>query len=171
MNVLTPGSLGGVDKDHAAFGATDDIVESIEQSFSQLFVLVKGTIREAAQTLGPDVQPAAWTVLRHVLRHEATSAGAIAAATGMDKSVVSRQLKELRERGLVAVEPDPSDARAVRVTGTEEARRRVATVREGWSTEFREILGSWREDELQSFAVLLERFVASNPLGPRRDGG
>ena len=162
------GTLGGVDEDHAARADPAEIVDSIEQSFSQLFGLVKAAMREAAATLGPDVQPAAWVVLRWVLRNAPTQAAAIAAATGMDKSAVSRQLKDLRERGLVNAEQSATDARAMLISPTPEALRRVGLVRDEWSRRFRDILGTWSEDELSTFAVLLERFAASEPwLRPR----
>jgi DNA-binding MarR family transcriptional regulator len=159
--------VGGVDEDHAAQGATDEMVDSIEQSFTRLFVLVKNSLREAADALGPDVQPAAWTVLRHVMRNAPTQAGAVAAATGMDKSAVSRQLKDLRERGLVTVGPDPTDARAVLVSPTPEALDRVARITDQWNRRFRLILGEWSDDERKTFAVLLDRFVAASPWDRR----
>jgi DNA-binding MarR family transcriptional regulator len=145
-----------------------EVVDSIEQSFSQLFGVVKAAMREAAATLGPDVQPAAWVVLRWVLRNAPTQAGAIAAGTGMDKSAVSRQLKDLRERGLVDAEQSATDARSVLISPTPEALRRVGLVRDEWSRRFRGILGTWSDDELSTFAVLLERFAAAEPwLRPR----
>jgi DNA-binding MarR family transcriptional regulator len=164
----TAGSLGGVSKDPAAQAQPVEVVQSIEQSFSQLFVRVKGSLREAAAMLGPDIQPAAWTVLRWVSRNAPAQAGAIAAGTGMDKSAVSRQLKDLRERGLVSIEHDPADARVVRVTPTAEAIRRMDAVTDMWSRHFREILGGWTEEELQTFALLLERFVAADPWSEPR---
>lgn len=147
----------------------DDVVDSIEQSFLRLSAVVRANLREAANGLGPDVQPAAWTVLRAVMRLAPTQAGAIAAATGMDKSAVSRQLKELRERGLVAIEQSPEDARAVVVTPTEDARMRVRVITDVWRGRFRDIFGSWTDEELQTFSVLLDRFAASMPPAGSRD--
>ena len=177
------GTLGGVESDRAARGAIEDrevpaapedrsddpVVESIEQSFTRLFVQVKAVLRDAAATIGPDVQPAGWTVLRYVVRNAPTLAGAIAAATGMDKSAVSRQLRDLRERGLVAMEPSPEDARAVVVAPTAEGRSRVKAVTDGWTRRFREILGTWSDEDLRSFAVLLERFADAGPWNTPRD--
>jgi DNA-binding MarR family transcriptional regulator len=169
MTATPSGTGSGVDDLLGAAGEEDEFVDSIEQSLAQLFVGVKGALRDAASALGPDVQPAAWTVLRFAMRHQPTQAGAIAAATGMDKSAVSRQLKELRERGLVSIQPDPSDARAVLVTPTEESLRRMAVVTDGWSRRFREVLGEWTEEERRTFAELLERFVGTDPWVRRRE--
>jgi DNA-binding MarR family transcriptional regulator len=152
-----------VDEDRTDRPGQDEIVESIEQSFARLFLVVRATLREAAAALGPDVQPAAWTVLRHIVRTQPAQPGPIASATGMDKSAVSRQLKELRERGLITLEPSASDARAVLVRPTEEGSRRVAGVTEAWRRRFRELLGTWSEDELATFAVLLDRFTSAGP--------
>lgn len=163
------GTVGGVDEDRAAPPTQDEIIESIEQSFARLFTVVKASLREAAAVLGPDVQPAAWTVLRYVVRAAPTQPGPIAVATGMDKSAVSRQLRELRERGLITVEPSTSDARAMLVRPTEDGSRRVASVRDEWSRRFRELLGTWSEDELTTFAVLLDRFTVDGPWTPRGD--
>jgi DNA-binding MarR family transcriptional regulator len=156
----------------AVDGGTEqsDIVDSIEQSFSRLFVLVKGNLRDAAASLGPDLQPAAWGVLRHVMRNAPTQAGAIATATGMDKSAVSRQLKELRERGLVTMVQGADDARAVLVSPSDEGLRRVGEVVAGWNAQLRESFEGWSEEELATFERLLARFTAADPWRPRATG-
>jgi len=147
----------------------DRIVDSIEQSFSRLFVLVRGNLREAAAMIDPDLQPAGWSVLRYVVRHPPAQSGAIVAATGMDKTAVSRQLKELRARGLVDAEHDAADGRVLLFTPTEEAERRVALVLEMWTGRFRSLLSTWEPADLETFSDLLERFVEDSPIpgGPR----
>ena len=47
----------------------------------------------------------------------------VAAATGLDLSTVSRQLKALESRGWIAREPDPSDGRAHLLSLSDEGRR------------------------------------------------
>ena len=149
----------------------DRIVDSIEQSFSRLFVLVRANLREAAAMIDSDLQPAGWSVLRHVVRHSPAQSGAIVAATGMDKTAVSRQLKELRARGLVHAEHDAADGRVLLFTPTEEGERRVALVLETWHERFRTLLSTWDVADLEDFSGLLERFVDDSPIpGGSRNG-
>src|SRR3954465_15911240 len=97
------------------------------------------------------------------MRNAPTQASAIATSIGMDKSAVSRPIKDLRQHGLVTVEHSASDARAVLIAPTPEAVERVGLVVDSWRGRFRDILGTWDDEELEAFALLLERFAASDP--------
>ena len=85
-------------------------------------------VRAAAAELGADLQPAAWSVFREVVRTRRVQANGIVGMLGMDKSAVSRHLKELRERGLVDAQRDELDARAVWISPTPVALERFAGI-------------------------------------------
>lgn len=137
---------------------TDDAIRSINESFDRLASGARRTVRRAAARLAGDLQPAAWPVFREVVRGERVQASAIVAALGMDKSAVSRHIRELREHGLVDAERDERDARIVWITPTPLALTKVAEVMADQQARLRATLASWSEPDLERFALLLERF-------------
>ncbi|CAM3366305.1 MarR family winged helix-turn-helix transcriptional regulator [Stackebrandtia soli] len=82
----------------------------------------------------------------------------LAAVFGLDISTVSRQVQSLEAAGLVTRERDPADGRAhlLRLTSAgETAMRQTRNRRRGI---LRDLLGSWPDDDVATFAELLERF-------------
>jgi DNA-binding MarR family transcriptional regulator len=146
---------------------TDDAIRSINDSFDRLAIGARRTVRRAAGQLAGDLQPAAWPVFREVVRGERVQASAIVAALGMDKSAVSRHVRELREHHLVDAERDEHDARIIWITPTPLALAKVAEVMADQQARLRASLTSWSEEDLGRFALLLERF--SLPAEPSRD--
>jgi DNA-binding MarR family transcriptional regulator len=122
-------------------------------------------MRDSAAALDPDLQPAAWNVLRQIVREGPSQAGALAASSGMNKSAMSRHLRELRERGFIVTEPSPDDARVVIVSPTVEATERVTAVTEASRRRYRRFLDTWSADELDDFARLLGRFTDIDRFG------
>ncbi|MFD1712940.1 MarR family winged helix-turn-helix transcriptional regulator [Amnibacterium flavum] len=154
-----------------------DPLGSLEQSFATLFRFVKSNVRESAALLDPELPPAAWTVLRHLVRESPLQVGALASATGMDKSSISRHLRELRERGFVEMTHSADDARAVLVRPSQLAVDRVGTALDATRGRYRRFLATWNEDQLEQFSVLLarfaeiERFTADEASASRVDAG
>jgi DNA-binding MarR family transcriptional regulator len=144
---------------------TEDAIRSISESFERLALSARRSMRQAAAELAADLPPSAWAVLREVLRSERVQASTIITTLGMDKSAVSRHLKELRAHGLVDAERDERDARNVWVLPTPLARERAAAIRAGQQERLRALLGTWEPHDLERFAVLLDRFA--EPAAPR----
>jgi len=143
---------------------TAEAIRSINTSFERLARSARQTARAAAARFDTQLQPASWSVFREVLRTGPVQANALAADLGMDKSAVSRHLKELRGRGLVSARRDERDARVVWLSATPEAAERAAAANEEWSRRLREFLGTWDPQEVESFAVLLARFSEAESL-------
>jgi DNA-binding MarR family transcriptional regulator len=76
----------------------------------------------------------------------------------MDKGAVSRQLRTLRELGLVLSEPDPLDGRATLVQLTEEGRARLERIREIGRERFYDRIETWSDKDLRAFSAMLGRF-------------
>ncbi|TDS77149.1 MarR family transcriptional regulator [Amnibacterium kyonggiense] len=141
---------------------TDDAIRTIIESFDRIFVGVRRTVRIAAAALGPDVQPAAWPVFREVVRAERVQATTLVATLGMDKSAVSRHLKELREAGLVDAERDPTDARIAWLSPTPLAHERLDAITEAQRERLRVLFASWPADDVERFSALLARFSSTD---------
>ncbi len=142
----------------AADEDTRRTIQSIEQSFGSLFRFVKANMHASAAQLDPELQPAAWSVLRHLLRESPVTGGALASALGVDKSVISRQLKDLREKGFVETTPSAEDARVSLVTPTESAIEKAGAIAEQAKNRYTDFLDTWSSEDLAEFARLLERF-------------
>ena len=137
---------------------TDEAIRTISESFDRIATGARRSVRASATELAEGLQPAAWPVFREVVRAERIQASTIIATLGMDKSAVSRHLKELREHGLVDAERDDHDARVFWISPTPLALARLAVVVETQQARLREGLDTWEPEDVERFARLLARF-------------
>jgi DNA-binding MarR family transcriptional regulator len=98
--------------------------------------------------------------------------GALAEASFADPSTISRQVAELVKRGFVRREPDPSDGRASLLAITDAGREFCERLRTLRRDMLAAAVGGWADDEVATFASLLNRFndalgVAYCPPVPR----
>ncbi len=106
-----------------------------------------------------------WRVLRVLADRDGLDAAALAAAALLHAPSLTRILKELKERGLIARDPDPADARRSIVTITEAGRTLIAAtaahtlaVIECYAEAFgRERLDALL-DEIAAFTASIARF-------------
>jgi len=140
-------------------------IDALEAAFSRLGLLWKANIRDFAAAMHPELRPAGWHVLRQVLRGddraEPMTVSEIIHATQMDKSVVSRQLRALKEFGLVELERSEADARVFVVRCTDEARRRFAEVRAMQRRLYQRGVATWSPEDVARFAELFTKFVTT----------
>lgn len=85
----------------------------------------------------------------------------LAASLRVDASTATRMVARLAEQGLVVREPDPDDARSVRVRLSDRGADAHATMNERRRQLFDEVLAGFAPAELHQFADLLERLVDS----------
>lgn len=143
------------------------VLEELEAAFATLGPLVKGRMAAVAAAIHPDLRPAGWNVLRLVLAScrdapdRPPTVSDIVAVTQMDKSVVSRQLRDLREWGLVRLERSREDARVVEVTATDAAIARHEEVRRAARRQYHELFGEWQEQDVAKLTELLGRLARS----------
>lgn len=72
-------------------------------------------------------------VMRYVDRHPGTSPTAVAAATGLQRSNLSRALRDLEAKGMVHRTADAADARQARLAPTARAAANLKRLRANWS--------------------------------------
>ncbi|MDG4663825.1 MarR family winged helix-turn-helix transcriptional regulator [Mycobacterium sp. 236(2023)] len=80
------------------------------------------------------------TVLRYIDHHPDVSPSAVAAATGLQRSNLSRALRDLEAKGLVRRATDPTDSRQMVLHSTDLAFENLARVRAIWARLFDEAL-------------------------------
>ncbi len=72
-------------------------------------------------------------VMRYVDRHPGVSPTSVAAATGLQRSNLSRALRDLEAKGMVERTPDASDGRQMRLEPTARAAANLERLRTNWS--------------------------------------
>lgn len=138
-----------------------DSLYSIEREVGVLLHRVRRSSIANASAIHPDLQPAAYSILLHVLDHEGACAADIVEHFGIDKGAVSRQVAHLEKLGLVERSNNPDDRRVQTLVGSSLARGRVETVRQERRSVFRGRLRTWTAEDLQEFAAQLGRYNAS----------
>ena len=141
----------------------DDAIMSLELSVSEIFRTVKNSHRQLAQGFDPPLSMFGFGVLRFLRQHGPVRVGDLAQAFETDKAVVSRQLAALRERGYVVHRDDPSDRRASLIELSEEAQTQFTAARTQLRDSYHHLVDDWSDDELASFAAMLERFARALP--------
>ncbi|TFU33551.1 MarR family transcriptional regulator [Microbacterium paludicola] len=142
-------------------------IDGLEAAFATIGPIVKARMVAIAAAIHPDLRPAGWGVLRVVLTGaqrpdgEAVTVSDIVAETQMDKSVVSRQLRDLKEWGLVSVRRSDADARVFEVTPTPEAIARHQAMRRASRAQYRAVFGEWDEADVEKLTELLGRLAQS----------
>lgn len=134
-------------------------VARVETSLQRLGAMGRRAGRFQATRAHLGMQPAGLMVFRAVILGEPISVAGIIAETGADKSVVSRQLRDLRQWGLVQMQRSEEDARMMIVRATPVGRERAEEVRSALRRRFHDALREWNEDEIETLAEMLDRLV------------
>ncbi len=138
-------------------GDTGTAIAEVEEQMSVLAGHIRASMRDAALSIDPALQPFGLKMLRLLARCGRTHASAVAAALYVDKSVISRQARLLCDLGLLETQVDPADGRARFLAVTPTAERKLAEVRAGDTAIVHRRLGSWPADELRELARLLAK--------------
>ncbi len=97
------------------------------------------------------VDPSTFPLAKQLMFHDAMRLSDLAAAVELDASTVSRQVKQLEDKGMLERTPDPADGRASLIRISPEGRlimqaafrrrfERIKSVLEPWSQRDRELL-------------------------------
>lgn len=148
-------------------GATPAEIERkldlLENQFGALFDTIRQRLRTRSTAIDPTLQPAGYRALMALAQLGPTSPTVIAEALGFDKSVLSRQLHQLGELGLVTREPDAKDGRAVVITLTPTALARIEAANAEDRDLFRSRLGTWDAEDLDTLIRLLAKLQNDPP--------
>ena len=158
---MSAGTLSSVTE--ATNAEQEDLLLGIEGGIAALFRSGKRALREYSKVVHPDLQPTGFNILRTIMQSAPAQAGTVIQLTGLDKSAVSRQIKVLRDIGLVDTQPDPRDGRSSFLVPTALAEERLAVVRQRVKADYRVRLEGWSAGDLERFVGLIDRFNASDP--------
>lgn len=135
-----------------------DSLRSLEHEVGVMIRRLRRVIGERARAVHPELQPASYLILNHVVRSGPVRASELVEQFDIDKGAISRQVTHLLELGLLAKEPDPVDARASLISLTDEARSRIADVGEYRRKLLDENLADWSAEDLDDFVAQLSRY-------------
>lgn len=134
-------------------------IVGVEVSMGALSRKLQLILKNAAAAIDPTLPPAGFQLLRLIQRCGSVQASVAAERLVVDRSVVSRHIRQLEELGLVETRTDPSDGRARFLVLTEEGTRRLRSVNPSGRSVMYPLLTDWEVDELESFAAQLERLT------------
>ena len=131
--------------------------EDVEGLVAALFVVNNGMTRAMKQ------RPKAGELrlLQAVAMHEGSRPSELAEALGVDRSLVTRQLRDLEDEGKVAVLPDPTDGRAFVAELTELGRQQIAELTEFGMRRYESFVADWDPTEVHELTRLLWKFEHS----------
>jgi DNA-binding MarR family transcriptional regulator len=104
------------------------------------------------------LQPAAFHLVRWLYAYGPTSASALAEATAMDRSSVSRLVKQLELLGYVKKETSPEDRRGIFLSLTDHGRENTKEALKEKEIAYFERISNWDEEQLEHFISLLKDF-------------
>ncbi|SET24565.1 MarR family winged helix-turn-helix transcriptional regulator [Paenibacillus sp. NFR01] len=114
-------------------------------------------VRSAAQ-FDSSLQPAAFHLVRWLYSYGPTNAATLAASTAMDRSSVTRLVKQLQALDYVTREVSPKDGREILLTLTETGQQRMKHALAEKESAYYERLSSWTDTELNEFIRMLRHF-------------
>jgi len=141
--------------------ATPEAILEVEEEMTILGQKIRSKAREVALKIDPALPPFGLKLLRLLARLGPTHASAAADLLGADRSIISRQVKQLEELGLVELRVDANDGRARFIVVTPIALERMASAVGPGQTLMHSALEGWPEADLHQFANYLKRLNTS----------
>ena len=115
--------------------------------------------QDLSEMAGLEVSPDDIPTLFILGTHEPLRPGELAEKLRVSPAGATRTIQRLHANGVAVRVPDPDDARAARVTLTDEGVDAVRALFESGDTMMGRIFEGWTDQERESFEVLLRRFA------------
>lgn len=128
----------------------DDALADFQGHLNLIFARARALWKESAARVHPDLQPSGYKLLSYVARTGDANAHQLAELFGIDKSMVSRQIRMLEDSGLVESRPDERDGRLRVLTATRAAQGILATLRTENAERMRAVLAELTPDEVRA---------------------
>jgi len=149
----------------------DDALQQVEHQLSLLWRRARSISHQLSRQVHPDMEPAAYGLLTVIRREGPIRLTELATCIGVGKPSVSRQIAFLESIGLVYKEADPQDGRAQSIRLTEKGEEKMHLVQDARRQVFRERLGEWPLEDVQTLADYMGRLNAIYGDGALRDLG
>jgi DNA-binding MarR family transcriptional regulator len=148
--------------DHVTTPSTEPLTRAAaSRDLLASLMRVKAWIRDTHRSLYGEHSTASLMTLALLDRCGPSRVSDLAEIARLDASVVSRQIAQVEQQGLVERTPDPSDRRAHRVSLTGEGARVLEQGRDQLAGMVADRLGDWSTDEIASFSRRLQHLLAA----------
>jgi len=140
----------------AAIGVAEAILE-VEEQMSTLGHHIRAKAKRAALLIDPALPPFGLKLLRLLARLGPTHASVAADILDVDRSIISRHVKQLEELGLIELRVDEKDGRARFLVVTPSALERLTAAVGTGQTLMHDALEGWAEADLHQLAGYIKR--------------
>lgn len=132
----------------------------LENEFSSLFLQVRRMYLDHAARLAPGLSPGAYKIFTVIAASDGIRPSALSERLFVDKSQISRMLRELESLQLIERRPDPDDGRSSVIAATAAGAERLAASRTERSDQLRRSLADWDVDDIRTLRRLLRAMAA-----------
>jgi DNA-binding MarR family transcriptional regulator len=122
-----------------------------------LFTLIGGIDRAARQS----AEASTLSLLQAIASRDAIRPSEIADLQHVHPSLVTRQVRDLEDKGYAQVTADPADGRSCLVTLTPAGTGEMARLRQVGVDRFATFLAGWEPEEVRTLTALLEKLQSS----------
>ena len=122
-----------------------------------LFTLIGSMDRAARQSAGASTL----SLLQAVASRDAIRPSEIADLQHVHPSLVTRQVRDLEDKGYAQVTADPADGRSCLVTLTPAGADEMARLRQAGVDRFAMFVADWEPEEVRTLTALLEKLQSS----------
>jgi DNA-binding MarR family transcriptional regulator len=122
-----------------------------------LFTLIGGIDRAARQS----AEASTLSLLQAIASRDAIRPSDIADLQHVHPSLVTRQVRDLEDKGYAQVTADPADGRSCLVTLTPAGTGEMARLRQVGVDRFATFLAGWEPEEVRTLTALLEKLQSS----------
>lgn len=132
-------------------------VRTIERELRRLLARARSLSTHTAAAVHPQLDPALYALLMDIVAGAPVRSVDLAQSRGVSKSVISRQVAALGKLGLIARQPDPTDARASIITLTTEGRTAARTIDTARRKHLKRLFDDLSSEDLALIAQSLGR--------------
>jgi DNA-binding MarR family transcriptional regulator len=136
------------------------VITLLEARIAAVAGRTRARLRGTAHDVHPDLQPYAVLLLCHLDQYGQMTVGLLAARLSADRSVVSRQIRQLDQLGLVRVRIDPADRRNRIIALTRQAEERLNALGLAGTLWMESQLSGWETADLALLVSYLGRLLA-----------
>jgi DNA-binding MarR family transcriptional regulator len=147
----------------------DAALQQVEHQLSMFWRRARSLSYQLSRQVHPDMEPAAYGLLSIIRKEGPIRLTELASCIGVGKPSVSRQVAFLESIGMVYKEADPQDGRAQSIRLTPKGEEKMHQVQDARRQVFRERLGEWPLEEIQTLADYIERLNAAYGEGIGKD--
>lgn len=142
---------------------------AIEAELSELVSRIRLYLRRTAESVSPGLTPANYKVLSIIARRGPITLSRLTEHFGVDKSLLSRAVRELESLEFIARTPDPEDRRSQLLTATAFGLERLDAARRSEENRLVGALSGWDVTDVERLAALLHALNSGDaPEVPER---